>query len=242
MTAAGFEIQVPALDMVSDIKQKWSFMKDQCGTYILTLLRHGESQGNADGIWQGHYDSPLTDLGRSQARALATRWKTERRAFDAIITSPLSRAYETARIIADEMEYAVEADQILMERDNGALSGTSRSERMTSLLPNNIYEPLGETGESAVEVHQRGSDALQRIVARPPGFYLIVSHGGLLNNMMLALLGMSPRPIQGGVRFAFGNTGFATVEFRSDENLWLIRGINDQHHLGDETHFSIWQG
>lgn len=210
--------------------------------FILTLLRHGESQGNAEGIWQGHYDSPLTDLGRMQAQSLALRWQAEQRCFDAVIASPLSRALETAMILADVLKFEVETDPIFMERDNGSLSGTSRAERGSTPMPNNIYEPLGGTGESAFEVHQRGARALRKIIARPPGKYLVVSHGGLLNNMMLSALGLSPRPVQGGVRFAFGNTGFATLEFRPDESLWLLQGVNDQVHLGDQDTRAIWQG
>ncbi len=69
----------------------------------LRSLRHGESVGNAESRWQGQADFPLTDRGRSQAQALADRWKREKMKFDYVISSPLSRARETAEIIASKL-------------------------------------------------------------------------------------------------------------------------------------------
>ena len=57
--------------------------------FHITLLRHGESMGNAESRWQGQSDFPLTDTGRAQARALAERWKKENVKFDFLISSPL---------------------------------------------------------------------------------------------------------------------------------------------------------
>ena len=71
--------------------------------FNITLLRHGESVGNAESRWQGQAEFPLTDRGRSQALALAERWKNEKMKFDFVISSPLSRARETAEIIAAKL-------------------------------------------------------------------------------------------------------------------------------------------
>ncbi len=75
-------------------------------SFDIIFLRHGESVGNAESRWQGQADYPLTDKGRQQAQALAERWLTEKRAFDYIISSPLSRASETAEIIRRSPESA----------------------------------------------------------------------------------------------------------------------------------------
>ena len=65
----------------------------------ITLVRHGETQGNLDDKAQGHFDAPLTELGRSQAQALGERLaETE---FDAIYSSDLQRAVDTALAIID---------------------------------------------------------------------------------------------------------------------------------------------
>ncbi len=68
--------------------------------YHLTLLRHGESVGNAENRLQGQADFPLTETGRQQAQALAKRWLAEGLTFDRVIASPLKRSRETAEIIA----------------------------------------------------------------------------------------------------------------------------------------------
>ena len=71
--------------------------------FYITLLRHGESVGNAESRWQGQSDFPLTDKGRAQARMLAERWQRENVKFDFLVTSPLTRARETAEIIASAL-------------------------------------------------------------------------------------------------------------------------------------------
>ena len=73
-------------------------------SYDFVFLRHGESVGNAEERFQGQSDFPLTETGREQARALADRWLKEGMKFDLVVTSPLSRAKETAEIIAGKLE------------------------------------------------------------------------------------------------------------------------------------------
>ena len=64
----------------------------------LVLIRHGESTANATGVWQGQLEFPLSEEGRRQARLAGRALAGE--AFDGLYSSPLSRAYETAEIIA----------------------------------------------------------------------------------------------------------------------------------------------
>ncbi len=85
--------------------------------FNITLLRHGESVGNAEGYFQGQSDFPLTERGRAQARSLAARWKREKKEFDYIIASPLVRAHETAEIIAEALKHPIdETNTLWMER------------------------------------------------------------------------------------------------------------------------------
>jgi probable phosphoglycerate mutase len=89
------------------------------------LVRHGQSEWNAVGRWQGQADPPLSDIGRRQARAAARALG----AVDAVFASDLQRATETAIIIADELgvgPVVVEPD--LRERDAGEWSGLTRAE------------------------------------------------------------------------------------------------------------------
>ena len=71
--------------------------------HFITLLRHGESEGNISGVLQGQTDYPLTKTGIEQAQRLASTWKAQDVKFDLIISSPLLRASQTAQIIATNL-------------------------------------------------------------------------------------------------------------------------------------------
>lgn len=202
--------------------------------FHITLLRHGESQGNYEGRHQGQADFPLTDAGRDQSRILLARWKSERKQFDLIISSPLARARETAEIIATGLNVPLEFDPLLMERDNGLMAGLSPDEvRETLPQPSFVhpYQPIGQTGESQWELFLRAGNAVQNLLSRPPGKYLIVSHGGLLNMFLYAVLGIALQPNFHGPRFRFANSAFATLSYFPAAHRWYILGINDHLHL-----------
>lgn len=204
--------------------------------YRFTFLRHGESVGNAAGYYQGQSDYELNDTGKAQARALAKRWKQEEVCFDAIITSPLLRAAQTAEIIAQTLGGKPSADPIWMERDNGKLSGLTSEEAQRELpRPKFIhpYSPVGVTGESQWELYLRAGQAVQNLVTGPEGNYLIVSHGGLLNAVLYAILGIAPQANFQGVRFRFRNAAFATLTYRPGAHIWLVEGLNDHAHWPD---------
>ena len=89
------------------------------------LVRHGQSEWNADGRWQGQADPPLTDLGRHQAQHAARNLGV----VDAIVASDLGRATETAMIISEALGVGpVVLDVDLRERDAGEWSGLTRAE------------------------------------------------------------------------------------------------------------------
>ncbi len=210
-------------------------MPEQLATYDLTFLRHGESEGNRQRVIQGQADYPLNATGRQQAAALGRRWLQEGRHFDGIIASPLSRASETAEIVATELgtELEIELDPVWMERDFGRMSGVQRTERYSGTRPSSFvdpYSPLGETGESILELFLRGGKALLALLARPPGSYLVVSHGGLLNMTLYAALGIAPQPDFQGPRFDFRNAAFAMLSYEPGVHRWHIMGLNDRTH------------
>jgi 2,3-bisphosphoglycerate-dependent phosphoglycerate mutase len=201
--------------------------------YHITLLRHGESQGNFEGRHQGQADFPLTDLGREQSNALLERWLAEAKQFDLIISSPLRRARETAEILANGLKVPLESDPIWMERNNGLLAGLSPEEVNQKLLQPTFlhpYQPVGQTGESQWQLYLRAGNALQSLFLNPPGQYLIVSHGGLLNMFFYALLGITPQPNFHGPRFRFNNSAFATITYNPTSHHWYILGVNDHLH------------
>lgn len=209
--------------------------------YYFILLRHGESVGNASGRWQGQQDFPLNDHGRLQAHGLAERWAQEGRQFDRMAASPLSRARETAEIIAERLGLTIDIDPVWMERDNGVLAGSLR-EAAPSGGPRHVFEPIGEHGESLNDLFLRAGRALNSVIRKGPGRQLIVAHGGILNQVICYALGLPPQPGTAGVRFDFGNTGFATLEFDPGRNRWYVRGINDMRHIESHEPQDVWQG
>ena len=201
--------------------------------FFITLLRHGESVGNAESRWQGQADFPLTDKGREQARALVTRWMREKLQFDHVISSPLSRARETAEIIASELNLKVEHDPLWLERDNGEFSGlTAQEVRQNFVHPefHSPYDPVGSDGEGDWELFLRAGQALHSLLKRDPARYLIVSHGGLLNQFMHAVVGVAPQANNSGTRFRFGNTAFAQLVYYPNQHRWAIDKLNDHAH------------
>ena len=201
--------------------------------YHLTLLRHGESVGNAEGKHQGQSDFPLTEKGEAQVRALAERWLNERKCFDLLISSPLSRARGTAEILAEALHLTLELNPLWMERDNGLLAGLRPEEAIASYpRPPFIhpYLPIGQTGESQWELYLRAGKAIQDLLHHTPGNYLIVSHGGILNMVLYAILGITPQANFYGPRFRFGNTAFASLSYNPGEHKWYVHGVNDRVH------------
>lgn len=201
--------------------------------YSFVFLRHGESIGNAESRWQGQSDYALTDKGRKQASALANRWKSEAVKFDLIISSPLVRAKETAEIIASALGVKVALDPILLERDIGEMEGLTVEEVRKRPQPPYVtpYDSIGGEGEGDWALFLRAGQALHELVRRPPGSYLIVSHGGLLNQLMNAIIGIAPHVDPSGVRFRFENTAFARVIYFPHQHRWTIDTVNDRAHL-----------
>jgi len=204
--------------------------------YHITLVRHGESAGNADNIYQGQQDYPLTDTGRLQARLLGERWQAEGRAFSGIVSSPLLRALETAEIIAHYVPASIELDPNWMERHFGKLSGLTAAqadEQHPRPAYIGLYQPIASTGETQWELYLRAGRAIQDLLSRPPGSYLVVGHGGILNMALHAILGIAPLANYQGPYFHFRNTSFATLSFTPTGHAWRLEGFNDQRHWED---------
>ena len=146
----------------------------------LLLVRHGETDWNADGRLQGHTDRPLSDFGREQARRLADEIAGEQ--FDAVYASDLARARETAEIVAERLQLTVVLDADLREKDWGNWEGLTSAERVG-------VELVGESTES----HQkRMLAALGQIAARHPyGRVLVVTHGGSMRRVQTEVLGFA---------------------------------------------------
>ncbi len=206
--------------------------------YKFIFLRHGESTGNAEGYFQGQGDFPLTKRGQEQASALAERWLEEKREFDYVISSPLSRARETAKIITEKISFpTTEFDPIWMERHNGNVTGMKHEEgrkKFPQPRYRNPYQVFAGSGEGDWELYLRAGHALQSLLMRPFGRYLIVSHGAILNYAMKSITGIAPHANYQGAQFRFRNTAFATLSYLPHAHRWYIEGLNDQHHWHED--------
>ena len=205
--------------------------------YHITFLRHGESVGNAEDRFQGHADFPLTEKGRSQARALANRWQAEGVTFDQCIASPLLRACQTAEIISAALKISLELDPDWMEIHNGLIAGlTPEQAQQVAPRPDFMtpYTRFGKTGESRWEVYLRAGRAIQHILDRDPGRYLVAAHGGVLNMALYAILGIPVQANEGGPRFMFHNTTFATFTYEPEYHNWCMLNFDDRRHWKEE--------
>lgn len=205
---------------------------DDPGAFQITFVRHAESEGNANGLWQGQAEFPLSETGCAQARAIAQHLSQKGETFDQIIASPLSRARDTAAAVAERLDLSVEINPLWLERDNGQWAG-STSENRTPPEPDYLFlhHPIGGNGETEWELYIRGGQAIANLLNRTPGRYFIASHGGILNMALKVALGIAPFPNHQGVRFAFGNTGVCRVTYLPMRNRWLITALNDLAHL-----------
>lgn len=168
------------------------------------MVRHGQSTANARGVWQGQMEFPLSEEGRRQAslagRALASE------PFEALYSSPLARAFETAEIIARETGFRDEIVPLagLSERHGGVLEGHTWAEQETrdpeftekflSLPEEDRWAFAG--AETDEQVMERFEDAISKIRNRHPDGtrIVVVSHGGAMRAFLRDRFGPTVLP------------------------------------------------
>jgi len=149
------------------------------------FLRHGETDWNVQGLSQGNTDIPLNANGVAQAHAAAALLRN--RGIAAIVSSPLSRAHDTARIAADAIGLPVELDEDLREVSFGAKEGHPQTEWFADWVGGTLL-PLG--AETFAELRLRAVAAVNRALVRPAPV-LVVGHGALFRALR-ADMGMEP--------------------------------------------------
>ena len=211
----------------------------------LLFVRHAESTANAENRYQGRSDFPLSDAGRRQARKLADRFHSEEFVPTHVYTSPLKRTSETASILAAGWAMEVVDVDDLMEYDVGILSGLTADEVSVKYPELDMEQAWkkGLAGIEGVEPPEARQARARRVVDRAVGGHddadtvLMVTHGGILQHILAALLGMD-RTWGTHVR----NT--AVFDFTIDKSLWApdrgarlvpvhhrINRFNDASHL-----------
>jgi glucosyl-3-phosphoglycerate phosphatase len=186
------------------------------------LWRHGQTAYNAERRFQGQTDVPLNEIGREQAAAAAGYLAALRP--DAIFASDLSRAAETAAALARLTGLSVTLDKDLRERSGGEWEGLTDTQ-IREQYPDAFAAWIPTGGETAAQVADRGSAAMERIADAMPGASraVVVGHGANLGSGMARLLG-----VPDGVRMLgpFGNCRWSILGRRGD--VWRLL----EHNVG----------
>ncbi|WP_052462577.1 histidine phosphatase family protein [Nigerium massiliense] len=165
----------------------------------LILVRHGETDFNAQGRFQGSSDIPLNERGLAQAAAVAP-W-IARLGADHIVSSPLGRARQTAQAIAEPLELSVATDERLVEIHCGEWEGELFADIIAANPWYVEFEEAGrdfrrsDTGETQSEVGLRVGRALRELAERHAGQTTVVTaHGTAIRMGILDVLGLDLAP------------------------------------------------
>jgi broad specificity phosphatase PhoE len=197
---------------------------------ILYCVRHGQSIYNAEGRIQGHCDVGLSPLGLQQSEALAEA--LAERPIDAVYSSPLRRAAETAGPVAEKLRLPLRTDPRLMEIHAGIFQG-KRSEEVRRLYP--VESALWRQGdmdfripggESRRDLTRRGCDAFADILMGHHTEVAVVAHGRLLTVTLNALLNLP----EDEWLTSLDNGSITTVRFQPDGEAELLE-LDETEHL-----------
>lgn len=199
----------------------------------LTLLRHGETDWNRTGRYQGCIDIPLSARGRAQAASAARALSGS--SLRAVYTSPLARARETADAIARPHGLVVRTAETLNEICHGAWEGLT-VEDVRARFPD-LYRRWQETpeavtmpdGESLAQVEERVRGELRRLQSLHAGETIcLVSHDVPVRLLVLGALGLPPERLWS---VGLAATGLTEIEY--DREWATLRRMNSVGHLGE---------
>lgn len=201
-------------------------------TTRLFLVRHGETESNRKGLALGRSDPPLNERGLEQAEALGSALCTER--FAAVYSSPLSRARDTARPIAEGCGVEVTVDDSLIEMDVGALDGldfASVRERYPDFIEKwlSVDGPSEAMpgGESLRAVQERGAAFLDRVADEHESESVCaVTHNFVILALLATVLGMELSSFR---RLRQGVAAVSVLE--REGGVWRVLKMNDTCHL-----------
>ncbi len=195
----------------------------------LYLVRHGETQSNSQKIIQGQANTNLNDIGRQQARNLASVLKKEN--ITKIYSSDLSRAKETAEIINEQLKVEMTLTSQLRELDMGNWEGKSFLEiqkiphfEYWMLQPTKLDEVRG--GEKLTDLRNRIEDFMQS-TKNESGNILIVTHGIALTTFILSVLNSSMDNIW---KVMVNNASLSVIRYLDKFDSWVIEKFNDFNH------------
>ena len=197
-------------------------MSDPTPERQIWLVRHGETEWARAGRHTGRSDIPLTDLGRQQAGTLAARLAGH--PFALVLTSPRSRAGETARL-AGFADAIVDPD--LGEWDYGAFEGRTTADIRTEIPEWSIWTGPWQGGERVEDVGMRADRVIERCLdPRVEGDALLFAHGHLLRVLAARWIDL---PAAGGSHLALGTATIGVLGW--DRANRVIETWNEACHL-----------
>ncbi|MDZ7704810.1 MAG: histidine phosphatase family protein [Trueperaceae bacterium] len=194
----------------------------------LILIRHGVTSWNVSGRFQGHSDVPLSDEGRVQARALAGRLR-DLGPFDAVYSSPLRRAHETATLALPEGAPEVRLEPRLKELHFGSFEGFTLAENQRHAAWDGWFDdPFGRAtpqGESYQQLRDRAVDWLGSLDRSATT--LAFAHSGTIQMLLSHVIGVE-RP-SWRKRFFLRHTSLTHVVFEGEDA--IVERVNDARHI-----------
>lgn len=205
-------------------------MPSTADTYIIAI-RHGETEWNSEGRFQGHLNSVLNAQGLAQAEALGERLATER--FDLLLSSDLGRALQTASAISMRSGHEIVVDPRLRERRMGIFQGLTPAEvearypgEYARFRSNDPDYAIPE-GESLRQLYQRSVACFTELATRHAGLSLAaVTHGGVLAMLYRHARAMA---LQAPRDFPLRNT--SVNRFRHRLGAWQLQSWGEIDHL-----------
>ncbi|MFS1517594.1 histidine phosphatase family protein [Bacillus sp. SCS-151] len=194
----------------------------------ILIIRHGESEADILNVHEGRADFSLTQKGTIQAKSLASHLVENFGEFDAIWTSTLKRASETAKILGAKLKCNITYSDGLRERNNGILAGQPiTKENMNSHYDLKPFESILE-GETDIEFRARAETILLKILDEhnDSNRIIILSHGGMIEKLIHVLLRLPPVP---NCFIHTQDTGVHLIEYNSS-NI-VIKYFNNTDHL-----------
>lgn len=195
---------------------------------ILYCVRHAESVFNSEGRIQGQSDPPLSEYGLNQAHAIGEAFRNIQ--VEAVFSSPLLRAFQTAEPIAAALGKPIETDDRLKELNAGIFQGKIWNEILqefpseASKWKSRDPEFRIPGGESRLQLMQRGKEALEHIHSQKFASIVLVAHGGLLSATLKALLDIPPRRNP----FQLFNGSISRIDWTDEVHLTTL---NEIQHL-----------
>ena len=211
---------------------------------LFYLVRHGQTDWNRAGKIQGTTDIPLNETGRQQAEQLAAVLKgrsgyPEKTRIDAVYSSPLARAFQTAEILAKEGKLPLRRLTGLRERDFGCWEGKSW-QQVEAEYPDEFHlwreQPMigiPSGGESRKSCEARSERAIRQILEETAGDAVIVAHGGILVFLMNYLLRFQREPQE----IIVANASLSVVSYDRSTGMGKLLALNETGTLEQKKSF-----